>query len=119
MIHSVIFQHISPNHPLAGLNVPAASKDEISASLSAMPLGHRLNSTLINQFRLRALVIETLFRLINIRLMYQWTLENLVKVPCSFVFLVYRYKKEQCEFAREHLFFPWAANPFICPTDNH
>ena len=53
-IHSVIFWHdISPNHPLASLNVSACCSNEgISASLSAMPLGHRLNSTVINQFRL-------------------------------------------------------------------
>lgn len=77
MIHSVIFQHdISPNHPSASLNVSACcSNEEISASLSAMPLGHRLNSTVINQFRLGDSPSDgKLFHLINICLMYKWTL---------------------------------------------
>lgn len=54
MIHLVIFQHdVFPNLLLASLNVPACcSNEEISAPLSAVPLGYRLNSALINQFRL-------------------------------------------------------------------
>lgn len=53
-LYPVIFQCTSPNHPVACANTSVSCfNDEMAASLSAVcPGGHRLISTLINQFRL-------------------------------------------------------------------
>lgn len=88
MLLSVTFQHIYPNHPAASLNMFACCLKDLS-SLSGMPLGHRLNSALINQFKLGyspsdeavSYFVQSIFAY----LLHMNTMENLVKIPFSCV----------------------------------